>query len=79
MRRSAGIRSEQTPCALVAGVAGMGLMQVLTDPLTIVAQCLHAQPTGKDDLVARFEKAQANEIDHRRRKTGSPPARGRQE
>ena len=78
-----GDPTEQTPCADVAGVEGMGLMQVLTDPRTTVAQCLHAilvaemtdnaaweelieltQPTGNDDLIARFEKAQANEADH---------------
>jgi hypothetical protein len=37
-----GDPTEQTPCADVAGVEGMGLMQVLTDPRTTVAQCLHA-------------------------------------
>jgi hypothetical protein len=78
-----GDPTEQTPGADVAGVEGMGLMQVLTDPRTTVAQCLHAmlvaemtdnaaweelieltQPTGNDDLIARFRKAQANEADH---------------
>ena len=78
-----GDPTEQTPCADVAGVEGMGLMQVLTDPKTTVAQALHAilvaemtdnaaweelieltLPMGNDDLVARFQKAQANEAEH---------------
>jgi len=78
-----GDPTEQTPCADVAGVEGMGLMQVLTDPRTTVPQALHAilvaemtdnaaweelielaQPMGNDDLVARFQKAQANEAEH---------------
>lgn len=32
----------QTPCADVAGVASMGLLQVMTDPRTTVPQCLEA-------------------------------------
>src|SRR3954471_24980182 len=78
-----GDPTAQTPCADVAGVEGMGLMQVLTDPRTTVPQALHAilvaemtdnaaweelielaQPMGNDDLVARFQKAQANEAEH---------------
>lgn len=78
-----GDPTQQTPCADVAGVEGMGLIQVLTDPRTTVAQALHAilvaemtdnaaweelielaQPMGNDDLVARFQKAQANEAEH---------------
>lgn len=31
-----------TPCADIAGVSAMGLMQTLTDPRTTVAQCLNA-------------------------------------
>jgi rubrerythrin len=31
-----------TPCADVTGVASMGLIQVLTDPRTTLAQCLDA-------------------------------------
>ena len=73
----------QTPCADVAGVEGAGLMQVLTDPKTTVAQALHAimvaemtdnagweelielaEAAGKDDLVARFEKALETEQEH---------------
>jgi rubrerythrin len=37
-----GDPTAQTPSADVAGVEGMGLMQVLTDPKTTVAQALHA-------------------------------------
>jgi rubrerythrin len=37
-----GDPTAQTPCADVTGVEGMGLMQVLTDPKTTVAQALHA-------------------------------------
>jgi len=37
-----GDPTEQTPGADVAGVEGMGLMQVLTDPKTTLAQALHA-------------------------------------
>jgi len=32
----------QSPCADVAGVASMGIMQVLTDPRSSMAQCLQA-------------------------------------
>ena len=32
----------QSPCADVAGVASMGIMQVLTDPRSSIAQCLQA-------------------------------------
>ena len=37
-----GDPTAQTPGADLAGVEGMGLMQVLTDPKTTVAQALHA-------------------------------------
>ena len=37
----------QSPCADVAGVASMGIMQVLTDPRTSVAQCLQALLTAE--------------------------------
>jgi hypothetical protein len=37
-----GDPTAQTPCADVAGVEGMGLMQVMTDPKTTLAQALHA-------------------------------------
>jgi rubrerythrin len=32
----------QTPCADVAGVESVGLLQVVTDPMTSVTQSLHA-------------------------------------
>lgn len=37
-----GDPTAQTPAADIAGVEGMGLMQVLNDPKTTVAQALHA-------------------------------------
>ncbi len=37
-----GDPTAQTPCADVAGVESAGLMQVITDPKTTVAQSLHA-------------------------------------
>jgi len=37
-----GDPTAQTPAADVTGVEGSGLMQVLTDPKTTVAQALHA-------------------------------------
>lgn len=37
----------QSPCADVAGVASMGIMQVLTDPRTSLAQCLQALLTAE--------------------------------
>src|SRR5689334_19201636 len=37
----------QTPCADADSVAGMGLIQVLTDPRTSVAQCLEAMLIGE--------------------------------
>jgi hypothetical protein len=37
-----GDSTAQTPAADVTGVEGAGLMQVLTDPKTTVAQALHA-------------------------------------
>lgn len=37
-----GDPTAQTPCADIAGVEGMGLMQVVTDPKTTVNQSLHA-------------------------------------
>lgn len=37
-----GDPTSQTPCADLAGVESMGLMQVVTDPRTTLAQCLHA-------------------------------------
>lgn len=37
----------QSPCADVAGVASMGILQVLTDPRTSMAQCLQALLTAE--------------------------------
>jgi hypothetical protein len=37
----------QTPCADVAGTASMGLVQVITDPRTTMAQCLNAILMGE--------------------------------
>ena len=37
----------QSPCADVAGVASMGILQVLTDPRTSMAQCLQAMLTAE--------------------------------
>jgi bacterioferritin (cytochrome b1) len=37
----------QSPCADVASVASMGIMQVLTDPRTSMAQCLQALLTAE--------------------------------
>jgi len=37
-----GDPTAQTPCADIAGVEGAGLMQVLNDPKTTLAQALHA-------------------------------------
>ena len=37
----------QSPCADVAGVASMGILQVLTDPRTSMAQCLQAILTAE--------------------------------
>ena len=37
----------ESPCADVIGVASMGIMQVLTDPRTTVAQCLSAMLTAE--------------------------------
>ncbi|HEY6661120.1 MAG TPA: ferritin-like domain-containing protein, partial [Pyrinomonadaceae bacterium] len=37
----------QSPCADIAGVASMGIMQVLTDPRSSMAQCLQAMLTAE--------------------------------
>lgn len=42
-----GDPTAQTPCADLVGVEGMGLIQVLNDPRTSVAQCLHAILTAE--------------------------------
>jgi rubrerythrin len=47
IERLGGDPTAQTPCADVAGVESMGLMQVLTDPKTTIAQSLHAVLIGE--------------------------------
>jgi rubrerythrin len=47
IERLGGDSTAQTPCADVAGVESMGLMQVLTDPKTSIAQSLHAVLIGE--------------------------------
>ena len=42
MTRLGGDPTAQTPCANVAGTAAMGILQVVTDPRTTLAQCLDA-------------------------------------
>ena len=37
----------QSPCADIAGVASLGILQVLTDPRTSVTQCLQAMLTAE--------------------------------
>lgn len=37
----------ESPCADVAGVTSLGIMQVLTDPRTSMAQCLQAMLTAE--------------------------------
>ncbi|TFW09885.1 ferritin-like domain-containing protein [Oxalobacteraceae bacterium OM1] len=57
-----GDPTSQTPCADVAGVESMGLMQVVSDPRTTMAQALHAvlvaemtDNVGWDMLIALAE------------------------
>ena len=47
IERLGGDPTAQTPCADTAGVASAGLLQVLTDPRTSVAQCLNAMLTAE--------------------------------
>lgn len=47
MEQLGGDPTAQTPCADVTAVASMGLIQVLTDPRTSVAQCLNAMLTAE--------------------------------
>jgi rubrerythrin len=57
-----GDPTAQTPCADVAGVESIGLVQVVTDPRTTIAQSLHAilvaemtDNNGWDQLIALAE------------------------
>ena len=47
MEQMGGDPTAQTPCADVIGTASMGLIQVLTDPRTTLAQCLNAMLTAE--------------------------------
>ncbi|GAA6121227.1 ferritin-like domain-containing protein [Acidovorax sp. FG27] len=47
MRTLGGDPTAQTPCADVVGVASMGLIQVVTDPRTTLAQSLNAVLTAE--------------------------------
>ncbi|HET8746646.1 MAG TPA: ferritin-like domain-containing protein [Ramlibacter sp.] len=69
MRKMGGDPTAQTPCADVIGTASMGLLQVLTDPRTTLAQCLNAMLTaemtdnaGWELLVALAEDAGESEL-----------------
>jgi rubrerythrin len=42
-----GDPTAQTPCADVTAAASMGLMQVITDPRTTLAQCLNTMLTAE--------------------------------
>lgn len=69
MRSLGGDPTAQTPCADVAATASMGLMQVVTDPRTTLAQSLNAMLTaeltdnaGWELLVALAEDAGNTEL-----------------
>jgi hypothetical protein len=47
MQRMGGDPTAQTPCADVSAAASMGLMQVITDPRTTLAQCLNTILTAE--------------------------------
>ena len=47
MESLGGDPTAQTPCADVIATASMGLMQVVTDPRTTLAQCLNAMLTAE--------------------------------
>jgi len=47
MEQLGGDPTAQTPCADVQATASMGLMQVVTDPRTTLAQCLNAMLTAE--------------------------------
>lgn len=55
MERLGGDPTAQTPCADVVATASMGLMQVVTDPRTTLAQCLNAILTAELTDNAGFE------------------------
>jgi rubrerythrin len=47
MEKMGGDPTAQTPCADVTATASMGIVQVLTDPRTTLAQCLNAMLTAE--------------------------------
>lgn len=69
MTQLGGDPTAQTPCADVTAVASSGLMQVLNDPRTTLAQCLNAMLTaeltdnaGWELLVSLAEEAGESEL-----------------
>jgi hypothetical protein len=55
MERLGGDPTAMTPCADVSATASMGLMQVVTDPRTTLAQCFNAMLTAELTDNAGFE------------------------
>jgi ferritin-like protein len=55
MERMGGDPTAMTPCADVAATSSMGLMQVVTDPRTTLAQCFNAMLTAELTDNAGFE------------------------
>lgn len=47
MEKMGGDPTAQTPCADVSATASMGIIQVVTDPRTTLAQCLNAMLTAE--------------------------------
>lgn len=47
MQKLGGDPTAQTPCADVSATASMGILQVVTDPRTTLAQCLNAMLTAE--------------------------------
>jgi rubrerythrin len=69
MEQLGGDPSAQTPCADVSATASMGLVQVLTDPRTTLAQCLNTMliaeltdNAGWELLISLAEDAGESEI-----------------
>lgn len=69
MEQLGGDPSAQTPCADVSATASMGLIQVLTDPRTTLAQCLNAMliaeltdNAGWELLISLAENAGETEV-----------------
>lgn len=69
MEQLGGDPTAQTPCADVTGIASMGILQVLADPRTTLAQCLNAMLTieltdnaGWELLIQLAEQAGESEL-----------------